>query len=681
MNKFYGLLIGACLISGGVYAQTSYSENFDGLTAGSYLAAQTTPDWTTWGNAPGTNEDVKVSDADFHSAPNSIYFSSTSTNGGPTDIIKPFGGTYQTGQFNLEFWIKVESGKGAYMNIQGKAPLGNMFVMEWYWLQDGSIEIINGVDGTLLSTTYAQNQWIKVNLNIDLTYNNWELKLDDVLKGTFSNSTNQIYALDIFPYNPEGQAGYFIDDFSYDYTPYTAPALDLAVTQYNLEGKIAGSKHAPTVTVRNVGTTAITKFDIEFDYNGTQASKQITGVNIPSLGSYTINFDDEATLAATVKAFVATISNVNGGVDNNTANDSKSWNVTNVVPAEGKMVVGEEGTGTWCQWCPRGAVFMDKFSKVYKGGFVPIAVHNNDPMTVTKYDQGMGFNGYPNAKVDRINTMDPSAMESDINSRLMVAPKAMITPGAQYDATTNTLKISITAKANENFSSDYRLALVITEDSVTGTGNGYRQSNAYAGGNNGPMGGYENLPSSVPANKMVYDHVARAIQPSFTGEPTSFGSGATAGQEYTLNFTIQVPAWWNAQRFNIIGLLRAPNGSIDNAGSATLAEAIDNGFVAGTEISIDETYLTVLDMEMGNKVQMFPNPAQDFTNVVLNLEGNNEVAIQVIDMTGKTIAARNYGTLNGAQEVTIPTAHLNAGIYLININVNGQMISKRLIVE
>lgn len=681
MNKLYALTIGMFLLSGGLTAQTSFSDNFDSYSTSQKLAQQST-DWTTWSNAPGGNEDTPISDADAHSTPNSAYFSSASTDGGPTDIIKLFGGTYQTGQFNLEMWMKVENGKGAYYNMQGKAPLGGLFVFEWYWLQDGTFQIVNGTDGTLLQGNYPVNTWFKVNLNVDLTYNNWEVKIDDASQGSFSNSTNQIYALDIYPVNPEGTAGYFIDDFSYEYTPYTAPALDLAVTNYHIEGKIANSTHQPTVTVRNVGTTAITSFDIAVDYNGSQLSKTITGVNIPSLGSYTVSFSETVQLAATDNNFIATVSNVNGSTsDNNTANDSKSWLIHNIVPATAKMVVGEEGTGTWCQWCPRGAVFMDKYSNVYKGGFVPIAVHNNDPMTVVPYDQGMGFSGYPNAKVDRINTMDPSAMAGDIESRIVVAPKASIKVGATYDATTRKLNVSLTAKAFEDFSNGYRMAFVITEDSVTGTTSGYAQKNAYAGGGSGPMGGYESLPSTVPASQMIYHHVARTIQPSFTGFPTSFPNGATAGQEYTLNFAINVPAWWNPEKFNLIGILRTPNGQIDNAGSATLAEAIDNGYTDGTVVEINPNLLSTIDNELGTPLQVFPNPAHDYTSLVINLKGNSEVQVSLIDMTGKTIAFRNYGKLEGNQELSIPTAHLNAGIYLINVMINGNTVSKRLIVE
>ena len=68
-------------------------------------------------------------------------------------------------------------------------------------------------------------------------------------------------------------------------------------------------------------------------------------------------------------------------------------------------------------------------------------------------------------------------------------------------------------------------------------GSGYNQSNAYAGGGNGVMGGFETLPSSVPAAQMVYDHVARVIAPSFTGYANSFPAVVNSGESHTINFS------------------------------------------------------------------------------------------------------------------------------------------------
>ena len=97
------------LAAGTAFGQT-FSDNFDSYTAGQYLCPQSGGAWTTWSNAPGTAEDVMVSSADASSPSNSLYFSTTAQNGGPTDLVKNFG-VLNTGQFSMSFNIKVENGK------------------------------------------------------------------------------------------------------------------------------------------------------------------------------------------------------------------------------------------------------------------------------------------------------------------------------------------------------------------------------------------------------------------------------------------------------------------------------------------------------------------------------------------------------------------------------------------
>ena len=110
------------------------------------------------------------------------------------------------------------------------------------------------------------------------------------------------------------------------------------------------------VDVINLGLTTITSFDIDFDYNGNIISENVTGVNIPMLSSYSVAFTNPIVLAGGSNSAV-TISNVNGlGPDNVPSNDASSTIISAVEPTPNKLVVGEEATGTWCGWCPRGAV-------------------------------------------------------------------------------------------------------------------------------------------------------------------------------------------------------------------------------------------------------------------------------------------------------------------------------------
>lgn len=664
------------LAAGTAFGQT-FSDNFDGYTAGQYLCPQSGGAWTTWSNAPGTAEDVMVSSADASSPSNSLYFSSTAQAGGPTDLVKNFG-VLNTGQFSMSFNIKVENGKAGYFNFQKNATIGQVWAMDCFFADNGAM-YINNQSGLNFQSTYPQGQWFNFRIDIDFNANVWEVFINNVSAGSFANTENQIASIDIYPtdQNTPYSCGYYIDDFQYTITPYTLPALNGAanVLTYS-EGNLTGTAVTPKVTVRNLGTTPITSVGVDVTYNGNTISNTFTGLNLASLASTTVTMPNTLTLAAGTLPMTASITSVNGtSPDNDAADDDVTINITPITPANGRMVVGEEGTGTWCGWCPRGAVFMDRMETKYPDHWAGIAVHNGDPMVVTDYDAAIGqlIAGYPSALVDRGQEMDPSQMEAEFLNRVVTTPTAFITNGATWDAGTRTLNVSVSAQFQTAADNNYKLAIVLTEDGVTGTTSGYNQANYYANNAAGPMGGYESLPNPVAAANMVYDHVARAIAPSFAGTNAAFPATVLAGMTHTLNATFVLPATWDENEIHIIGMLIDPNGNVDNAGKATIAEAVANGWVN----SISESEVVNLD----KAVTIYPNPANDVAVVSLNLTGSNEVAIRLMDISGKELTAKSYGKLSGAMEFPVYTANFAPGIYLVEVTVDGVSTQQRLVIE
>jgi hypothetical protein len=400
----------------------------------------------------------------------------------------------------------------------------------------------------------------------------------------------------------------------------------------------------------------------------------VTGANIASIGTYTVNLPANVLVAGN-QTYTATISNINGGNDDIAVDNSLSGQIDPVVPAPGKMVVGEEATGTWCQWCPRGAVFMDLFQTKYDQYWAGIAVHNGDPMTNTDYDAGIGplISGYPSAIVDRLPDVDPSGMSPDFFARLQTPPVATIVNGATWDAATRVLNVSVTSNFALAANGNYKAACVLTEDDVTGTGSGWNQSNAYAGGNNGVMGGFEALSNPVPAATMVYDHVARAIAPSFSGMANSYPATVNAGDSYTMQVSFTLPADWDETKIHIIGMILDPSGKIDNAGRATIAEAVANGYVAG----VSEMSATDLTQVM----TVYPNPASTAATVNLHIAQASSVSMKLIDFAGKVISEKAYGTVQGDHQINVNTSAFKAGVYFVEVTVNGQTTSKKLIIE
>lgn len=653
----------------------SFSDNFDNYSSGAYLA-QSNNKWTTWGNQAGTSQDVQVSTAKAHSGSNSLYFASSAQNGGPVDEVLPFGGVYNTGTFVFEMSMFVDNGKVGYFNFQSKTPVGTEWAMDCNFKNDGTFEILNTTDGTLLKGTYSQNKWFNIKMNINLNSNVWDFMLDNTSQGTFTNTNNQLASLDLFAMNG---SSFYIDDVKYDYTPYTLTTTNCATTNIgNVVGYLAGQSVTPTVTLRNMGTTTITKCDVKLTYNGTTITKNLTGLSVASLATYTATMPSPITLVAGANNIVATVSNVNGNATDGDANDDvKTISLSPVVPAANKIVVAEEATGTWCGWCVRGAVYLKTLTDKYGVLFQGIAVHNADPMVVTDYDAAMKtkVSGYPSAMIDRGAVKDPSAIEPDFLQRVLVAPKATITNGATYTASTNTLKVSLSTNFLQAATGDYRISCVIVEDGVTGTGSGYDQHNYYAGGGSGVMGGYETKTNPVPASQMVYDHVARTISPSFTGLANSYPSSISQGFKYTHNFTFTLDPSWNTTNMHIVGLLIDPNGKIDNASSTNITTAVANGFVNGTSV----TSVNTLDAPDG-KLKIYPNPSSGNSTIELVLNETSNTSLQVFASDGKLVMSKTFNQMpNGAYTFPLATDSWENGVYLIKVDFGSQSITRRFI--
>lgn len=664
------LLIGLALSAAGLANAQMYTDDFESYNVNDYMGVVNPTHWSTWSGSVGGSEDVRVTAANASSGTKSLYFNSTASGGGPQDVLLKFGGTYTSGTLVYQTDMLIPNGKSAYFNFQATPVAGQTWALEVNFA-NGSISMGGNASGP-----YTPDAWFTLRIEANLTLGRWEFFVDGVSQGIWSNPVNSVAMADIYPLQG---SSFYIDDVMLDYTPYTLTALNAGAGGLDLIGNVAGQSVFPSARIRNAGTSTITSFDVTLDYNGTQVTENVTGISLASLADYTVDFSSSIQLVAGTNVAMLSVDNVNGaGQDNDPNDDVLNLNVTPIVPAAGKMVVGEEATGTWCQWCPRGAVYMEKWKNRYAGFFAPIAVHNNDPMANVDYDAGVAalISGYPSSLVDRVSDVDPSAMLGDIETRLQTAPAGLIQNGAAWDANTRELTISLTTTFAQSSTTPYRVACVITEDSVTGTTSGYNQSNAYAGGGNGPMGGYENLPASVPAALMVYDFVARGIAPSFDGMQNAFPASIAASTGYTQNFTFTLPQDWDETRMHIVGMLIEPNGQINNASHTTIDEAVANGLILGGK----EAVSTLLDGP-DQRLKVYPNPAHGNAFALLDIKGSSQVAVTLYDLTGKAVYQHAYGQLTGAHTLTLPLENLPAGLYQLAVQTEGQTLTRKIVVE
>ena len=229
-------------------------------------------------------------------------------------------------------------------------------------------------------------------------------------------------------------------------------------------------------------------------------------------------------------------------------------------------VVAEETTGTWCQWCVRGIGAMAWMKEHHPDGFIGIAVHYDagsnvpDSMDYSEYidaiHNDMGSAGYPHVSVNRNAEFygDPANIPA-IYSYIKETQtnNVGISTRGVYDAQTNTINATTDIFFSEDIAkADYKLVYVVIENNVhrthaeTGITNdycGYDQVNAYAGGANGAMYGFESLPSIINADSIWYQDVARLIAPSYKGISNVIGTNSIKeGDHFVNTFTLDMPA-------------------------------------------------------------------------------------------------------------------------------------------
>lgn len=248
------------------------------------------------------------------------------------------------------------------------------------------------------------------------------------------------------------------------------------------------------------------------------------------------------------------------------------------VRAVAHKAVVEEGTGTWCSWCVRGIVAMNTMREKYPDNFIGIAIHANDAMALDNYTIQDVFNtsGVPKAKVNRGEGCDPLQAEGHLARCLGVAPEAALDFSLNYDKSTGRVEIDTDVSFEKFYSDkDYRLAYVVIENDVHHPDDiqHYSQANAYSGGGEGPMGGYEDLPQLITADKMWFQEVARGLMSPLGGVadviPHSMKALETVRHHYSFTLPANID---NVDKVEaIVMLIDNESGKIINAECARLA--------------------------------------------------------------------------------------------------------------
>jgi hypothetical protein len=79
-----------------------------------------------------------------------------------------------------------------------------------------------------------------------------------------------------------------------------------------------------------------------------------------------------------------------------------------------------------------------------------------------------------------------------------------------------------------------------------------------------------------------------------------------------------------------------------------------------------------------SKVSLFPNPANDKVSVQFLAAQAGQAGIQLMDLTGKVVRTHSATAGEGENTMGIQIGDLAAGLYLVRIELNGEVITRRL---
>lgn len=281
-----------------------------------------------------------------------------------------------------------------------------------------------------------------------------------------------------------------------------------------------------TGTITSSGFLPVEGYKLALTHGGQTYTIDRSTESIAPDSLVTVTFDTEINVRLnTTEDYTLTISSMEG---------SDVETIQGSITCFERTVLIEEGTGTWCMWCPRGQYYLKELHKKRPGEFVDIAVHVSDEMMVydyamTLYAPFFATFGLPSCVMDRqgelmnglgsleeIEAMLDKARERGAIGRFvnLEAHAYNHFPIGRSAVRLDQLKLWGTYEFGKAVNKgDYRFSLIVVEDSVTG----YAQANAYSGSSSA-MGGLDLLPDPIPAGEYYFANVGRARYDSLNNE-------------------------------------------------------------------------------------------------------------------------------------------------------------------
>ena len=511
-----------------------------------------------------------------------------------------------------------------------------------------------------------------------------------------ANSTSpnpEVVTVNLTPYAANQATVYLKFNYSgnYDYwwaiddiKLFEPAALDIAVTTLNVPKYASLTNEFIDGVITNKGYNTINSFDLTYTVNGgPQISQSFSGLNIGAFETYPFQFTQPVQMqTAQLYALNVTAIGPNGGTDADPANNVKAGEINALSAIADKNVLFEEFTTTPCGYCPDGHLVSKDMEDQYNY-FIPVNLHagfGTDGMTnadATAIANAFA-DGAPTACIDRIlyDGQERVAISRNIWEDKVVERHAELSPAtiaatSSYNSNTREVTVNLTAKFFGAIAGNFRVNAYLVEDSVTGTGSGYNQTNYYNTEAGHPMNGLGN-----PIVGYVHRHVLRKALGGSWGSTGVIPATTTDGAEYTKTLTYTIPAGNNADRCKIVAFVHEYNASPATGKNEVLnavALPLDG---SASQNSTPAVYSSIAENSSLNKFVLFPNPVSNVLNMDVTVSNDTKLSFDVSNMLGQNVySTQPAAFVNGNSKLQINTSNFDNGVYFISVKENGKTVS------
>ena len=355
----------------------------------------------------------------------------------------------------------------------------------------------------------------------------------------------------------------------------------------------AGDPIEMPITFVNHGSNGIQSLDVEYTLNGTTTTDHIV-LDKPVKGVFGLTCTTMAALPAVPTRgnydLSVKVTKVND-VENGDANPVAVTPIAALSTVPKHRTLMEEYTGTWCGYCVRGLLGLQKLAELYPDDYVCVSYHNGDPMEITYYFPS-NVEGYPDAWVDRQLEVDayygynenygitPMGIADVMAERAKIFGQAGIDIETNFNGDDDVVDVKTTLTFP--FSTEeatFALEYILIADGLTGEGADWAQSNYYSGGSMGELGGFEDMDEHISG--WVFNDVV--VMKSWDGgEWESVPATVTADQpithEYSFNLaealnTNGEPVIQDKSKLRVVVLLiNTTTGEVCNANQVKVGE-------------------------------------------------------------------------------------------------------------